>query len=71
MVLLHDESQVEACFGTIGDSANLDARRCTFCVEHITSSKIILDVPNGTPSDVGHLESRFGLFRDIVSVSAR
>jgi hypothetical protein len=71
MVLLGDEPQLEACFGTIGDSANLDARRCMFCVEHITGSKIILDAPNGTPNDVGHLESRFGLFRDSVSFGAR
>ena len=26
MVLLGDEAQVEACFGPLGDSANLDAR---------------------------------------------
>jgi hypothetical protein len=26
MVLLGDASQVEACFGLFGDSANLDAR---------------------------------------------
>ena len=26
MVLLGDEAQVEACFGSVGDSANLDER---------------------------------------------
>jgi hypothetical protein len=26
MVLLGDEAQVEACFGSVGDSANLDTR---------------------------------------------
>jgi hypothetical protein len=26
MVLLRDEAQVEACFGPVGDSANLDTR---------------------------------------------
>jgi hypothetical protein len=31
----------------------------------------ILDAPDGTPSDAGHVESHFGQFGDSVSVSAR
>jgi hypothetical protein len=34
-------------------------------------SEIIFDAPDGTPSDVGHLECHFGLFGDGVSVVAR
>jgi hypothetical protein len=49
MVLLGDEAQVKACFGTFGDSANLYARKCTFCAEHIVGSEINLDAPNGPP----------------------
>jgi hypothetical protein len=45
--------------------------RCTICVEHTIGLEIILDVPNGTLGDVGHVESLFFLFRDSVSVSAR
>jgi hypothetical protein len=45
--------------------------RCTVCVEHTIASEIILDAPNGTPSDVGHVKSHFGLFGDGVSVNAR
>jgi hypothetical protein len=48
MPLLGDQVQVEACLGTFGDSANLDARRCTFCTECTTGSEIILDTPDGT-----------------------
>ena len=49
MVLLRDEAQVEARFGLLGDSANLDTDRCTVCVERIIGSKIILDAKDGTP----------------------
>jgi hypothetical protein len=31
----------------------------------------ILDALDGTPRDVGHVESRFGPFGDMVSVNAR
>jgi hypothetical protein len=33
--------------------------------------EIILDEADGTPGDVAHVESRFGLFHDGVSVEAR
>ena len=49
MVLLHDEAQVEAYFGPLGDSANLDADRCTVCAKCTIGSKIVLDAPDGTP----------------------
>ena len=35
--------------------------RCTVGAEHTLGSKIILDTPDGTPIDVGQVESRFGL----------
>jgi class 3 adenylate cyclase len=41
------------------------------CTERTVDSKTILDAPDGTPSDVGHVESHFVPFGDGVSVSAR
>jgi hypothetical protein len=41
--------RVDARFGLFGDRANLDAYRCTVCVERIIGSKIVLDAPNDTP----------------------
>jgi hypothetical protein len=41
------------------------------CADRTIGSEIILDAPEGTPSDVGHVKSHFGLFGDGVSVSAR
>jgi hypothetical protein len=35
---------------------------CTVCVERTVGSKIVLEAPNRTPRDVGHVESRFNLF---------
>ena len=49
MVLLGDEAQVEAHFGPLGDSANLDADRCTVCAKRTIGSLIILDAPDRTP----------------------
>jgi hypothetical protein len=43
--------------------------RSTICTEHTTGLEIILEAADGTLSDVGHVESRFGLFGDSVSVS--
>jgi hypothetical protein len=45
--------------------------RCTFCTKHARGSEIILDAPNGTAGDVGHVESHFGLLEESVRVSAR
>ena len=49
MVLLRDKTQVEARFGLLGDSANLDADRCMVCAKHTIDSEIVLDASNGTP----------------------
>ena len=49
MVLLRDEAQVEARFGPLGDSANVDADRCMVCAKRTVGSEIILDAPDGTP----------------------
>ena len=62
MVLLRDEAQVEAHFGPLGDSANLDADRCMVCAKCTIGSEIVVDAPDGTPRWVGHIESRFDLF---------
>ena len=32
--------------------------RCTVCAERTIGLEIILDAPDGTPSDMGHVESR-------------
>jgi hypothetical protein len=45
--------------------------RCTVCTERTIGSETILDVPDGTLGDVGHVKSHFGPFRDSVSVGAR
>ena len=45
--------------------------RSTVCAKRTIGSEIILDAPDGTPSDVGQVESSFGLFGDGVSVGAR
>ena len=31
---------------------------CMVCAERTIGSEIILDAPDGTPSDIGHVESR-------------
>ena len=49
MVLLRDEAQVEARFGPLGDSANLDIDRCMVRAKRTIGSEIILDAPHGTP----------------------
>ena len=45
--------------------------RCTVCVERTIGSEIVLDEPMELLSDVGHVEPRFDLFGDSVSVGAR
>ena len=49
MVPLGDEAQVEARFGPLGHSANVDARQEHGFVERTIGSEIILDAPDGTP----------------------
>jgi hypothetical protein len=48
MVLLGDEAQVDARFGSFGDRANLDARY-TVSIKRTTNSEIILHTPDRTP----------------------
>ena len=48
MVLLRDEAQVEARYGTLGDSANLDIDRCTVCARRTIGLEIVLDALDGT-----------------------
>jgi len=50
MVLLRDETQVEARFVPLGESANLDADRCMVFAKRTIGSEIVLDAPDGTPS---------------------
>ena len=45
--------------------------RCTVCAERIIGSKTIWTHLMELLSDVGHVESCFGPFRDSVSVDAR
>jgi hypothetical protein len=45
--------------------------KCTVCAERSIGSKIILDAPDVTTTDAGHVQPSFGLFGDIVSVTAR
>ena len=54
-----------------GDTDNVDANRCTVCVERIIGSKVILDASMELLGDMGYVESRFFLFGDSVSVGAR
>jgi hypothetical protein len=49
MGLLGDDTQVEARFGIIGDSATLDARLVHGLLEHTVGSKTVLDAPDRTP----------------------
>ena len=50
MVLLGDDAEVQARFGSFRDSDNLDVDRCTVCAECTSGMEIILGTPNGTPS---------------------
>jgi hypothetical protein len=42
MVSLGDEAQVEAHFGPLSGSANLDANWCTVCVDRTKGLEIVL-----------------------------
>jgi hypothetical protein len=39
---------------------------CTVCAYRTIGSEIILDAPDGTLGDVGHVKSRFDLFGDVL-----
>ena len=45
--------------------------RCTVCVGCTIGIEIILDAPMDLLGDVGHVESRFSPFGDIVSVECK
>ena len=49
MVLLGDEAQLEARFGSFDDSVILMEDRCVICAECTIGSEIVLDAPDGTP----------------------
>ena len=49
----------------------LTQHNCKFCTECTLVSKIILVHPMELLGDVGHVESRFVLYGDSVSVGAR
>jgi hypothetical protein len=49
MVLLGDEAIVDVHFSPFGDSANLDADRCTVYAKRTRGLEIILDALDGTP----------------------
>ena len=49
MVLLHYEAHVEAHFGPLGNSANLDADMCMVCAKRIIGLVIVLDASDGIP----------------------
>jgi hypothetical protein len=39
---------------------------CTVCAKRTTGLEIILDAPDGTLDDVGHVKSRFDPFGDVL-----
>jgi hypothetical protein len=49
MGLLGDEAQVEARFGSFGDSATLGARLVLGLHRMYRSSEIVLEAPDGAP----------------------
>jgi hypothetical protein len=72
MVLLGDEVQVDYRFCPFGDSADLDARLVHGLALNIPQAqKSFWTHPIEQLGDVGHVQSRFGQFRDSVSIGAR
>ena len=45
--------------------------RFMVCAKNTIGLEIILDAPNGTPKDVGHVECHFGPFGHSVNLDAR
>ena len=70
MVPLGNKAQVEAHFGVSDIELILTQYVCTVCSECTIGSEIILTHQMELLGDVGHLESRFGLFGDSASVGA-
>ena len=50
---------------------SLTQDRSTVCAERSIGSEIVWDAPMELLGDVGHVETRFDLFGDSVSVGAR
>ena len=72
MVLLGKGDQVEAQFDMFGDRANLDPRYdARFAWNLPYAQQSIWMHPMEILDDVCHMKSRFGLFGDSVSFSAR
>jgi hypothetical protein len=44
--------------------------RCAVCEKRTIGSEIVFNAPDGSPRRVGHVESRFDLLGDSVSVGA-
>ena len=62
---------MEAHFVPFGDIVILMQDRCTVRAKCPIGSEIVLDAPNGAPSDAGQVEARFGPFGDSVNLDAR
>ena len=45
--------------------------RCMVCAKHTIGLEIIMDAPNGAPTDEAQAEARFGLFGDSDNLDAR
>ena len=71
MVLLRDESQVEARFGPLGDSANPDTDRCTVCAKHTRAQKSFWTHQMVFLGDEAQVEARFGPFGDSANLNSR
>ena len=44
---------------------------CMVCAEHTIGSEIVLDAPNGTPSDEAQVEAHFGPLINKANLDAR
>jgi hypothetical protein len=71
MVLLSDVGLVELYLVRLEIVLILTQDRCTVCTKRTIGSQIVWNAPDGLASDMGRVESRFSLFGDSVSVSAR
>jgi hypothetical protein len=71
MVLLGDEAQLEARFGSFRDSANLDARSVHSLRQMYHRLRNYFAHRIELLCDMGHVECHFGLFGGGASVGAR
>jgi len=71
MVVLGEDSQLEAWFGLFGDSANIYNVGARFVCNIAYAQKSIWMHPMELLDDVCHMESRFGPFGESVSFGAR